>query len=77
MKTVLTNARVLTPTGWRDDVAVVLDGAHIQALLSRADPQLREMPQHDLHGAMLLPGFIDVQVNGGGGVLFNDAPTVD
>jgi N-acetylglucosamine-6-phosphate deacetylase len=27
-------------------------------------------------GALLVPGFIDVQVNGGGGVLFNDEPTV-
>ena len=35
------------------------------------------MQQHDLNGAMLLPGFIDVQVNGGGGVLFNEAPTVE
>jgi N-acetylglucosamine-6-phosphate deacetylase len=26
---------------------------------------------------LLAPGFIDVQVNGGGGVLFNDAPTAD
>ncbi len=26
---------------------------------------------------LLLPGFIDVQVNGGGGVLFNEAPTVE
>ena len=25
----------------------------------------------------LLPGFIDTQVNGGGGVLFNDEPTVE
>lgn len=25
----------------------------------------------------LIPGFIDLQVNGGGGVLFNDHPTVD
>jgi N-acetylglucosamine-6-phosphate deacetylase len=73
----LTNARVLTPTGWRNDVAVVLDGERIHSLLPLDDPQLRAMPQHDLCGAMLLPGFIDVQVNGGGGVLFNEAPTVD
>lgn len=25
----------------------------------------------------LVPGFIDVQVNGGGGALFNDAPSVE
>jgi N-acetylglucosamine-6-phosphate deacetylase len=28
-------------------------------------------------GSWLAPGFIDVQVNGGGDVLFNDAPTPD
>ena len=31
----------------------------------------------ELEGGYLVPGFIDTQVNGGGGVLFNDAPTVD
>ena len=30
----------------------------------------------DLDGGWLMPGFIDTQVNGGGGVLFNDALTV-
>ena len=30
----------------------------------------------DLQGGYLLPGFIDVQVNGGGGVLFNADPSV-
>lgn len=29
----------------------------------------------DLHGDFLLPGLIDLQVNGGGGVLFNNDPT--
>ena len=77
MTTALINARVLTPAGWRNDVAVVLEGERIQALLPPDDPQLPDIPQHDLRGAMLLPGFIDVQVNGGGGVLFNEAPTVD
>jgi hypothetical protein len=28
-------------------------------------------------GTMLAPGFIDLQVNGGGGILFNDEPTPD
>lgn len=31
----------------------------------------------DLRGNLLAAGFIDAQVNGGGGVLFNDAPTVE
>jgi N-acetylglucosamine-6-phosphate deacetylase len=29
----------------------------------------------DLKGGVLAPGFIDAQVNGGGGVLFNETPT--
>ncbi|MHA1571534.1 MAG: N-acetylglucosamine-6-phosphate deacetylase, partial [Alphaproteobacteria bacterium] len=28
-------------------------------------------------GDLLAPGFVDLQVNGGGGVLFNDEPTID
>ena len=77
MTVALTNARVLATDGWRNDLAVLLDGERIVDLLAPADPRVREAHQHDLGGAMLLPGFIDVQVNGGGGVLFNEAPTVD
>jgi N-acetylglucosamine-6-phosphate deacetylase len=77
MPTALTNARVLTPGGWRSDLAVLLDGGRIADLLPPSDPRVRNVRRHDLHGAMLLPGFIDAQVNGGGGVLFNEAPTVE
>ena len=77
MTLALINGRVLTPEGWRDDVAVLLDGARIAAVLPASDPRVRDAQTHDLAGATLLPGFIDVQVNGGGGVLFNDAPTVE
>jgi N-acetylglucosamine-6-phosphate deacetylase len=73
----LTNTRVLTPDGWRDDLAVLLDGERIADLLPPSDPRVRDAQLHDLAGAMLLPGFIDVQVNGGGGALFNEAPTVE
>jgi N-acetylglucosamine-6-phosphate deacetylase len=34
---------------------------------------VRDLPEH----VWLAPGFIDIQVNGGGDVLFNDAPTPD
>ena len=77
MTTALTHARVLAADGWHDDFAVLLEGERIVDLLPPADPRVREARQHDLRGAMLVPGFIDVQVNGGGGVLFNEAPTVE
>lgn len=77
MPTALTHARVLTTHGWRNDLAVLVDGARIAALLPHDHPQVRAAHVDDLGGALLVPGFIDVQVNGGGGALFNAAPTVD
>jgi N-acetylglucosamine-6-phosphate deacetylase len=40
-----------------------------------ADSHLVTEAKIDLHGGFLLPGLIDLQVNGGGGVLFNNDPT--
>ena len=57
------------------DAAVVIHGADIAAVVPRgklpAGMAVRETPP----GSWLAPGFIDVQVNGGGDVLFNDDPT--
>ena len=75
MRTVLINGRVLTGDGLRDDVAVVLDGDRIADVVDTASALDAE--RVDLGGGTLLPGFIDTQVNGGGGVLFNDEPTVE
>jgi len=59
------------------NAAVIIDGAGIVALTPRTEA-LATMPMHVLpDGAWLAPGFIDVQVNGGGDVLFNDVPTVE
>ena len=76
MATALVNARVLVDDGLRDDLAVVLEGGHIVAVVDRRDACVAGAQAIDLGGNLLLPGFIDCQVNGGGGVLFNDAPTV-
>jgi N-acetylglucosamine-6-phosphate deacetylase len=69
------NARVLTENGFRDDVAVVVGNGAIEAIVAADDVAVDEV--RDLGGDFLVPGFIDVQVNGGGDVLFNDAPTVE
>ena len=73
-RTALINARVLLPAGFRDDVCVVVEGSDIVAVSSAA-PSDAEIV--DLGGATLVPGFIDSQVNGGGGRLFNDDPSVE
>ncbi len=78
MKTVLRNARILAGDEFRDDLAVVIEGGVITALVSDAAPQLGSADEQvDLGGGFLLPGFIDAQVNGGGGVLFNNTPDVE
>ena len=77
MTLALINGRVLTAHGWQTNLVVLLEGERIADLLPPDDPRVRNAPQHDLQGARLVPGFIDVQVNGGGGVLFNEAPTVE
>jgi N-acetylglucosamine-6-phosphate deacetylase len=57
------------------DCAVVIEGSRIAGLVARGDVPAA-MPTRTLpDGAWLAPGFIDVQVNGGGDVLFNDEPT--
>ena len=69
------NGHVLTARGFERDACVVVEDGHVVALL-HGEPPVRG--EHiDLQGGWLAPGFIDVQVNGGGGVLLNNAPSVE
>ncbi|MEE9348046.1 MAG: N-acetylglucosamine-6-phosphate deacetylase [Robiginitomaculum sp.] len=76
MEFALINGRILTEAGIVEGNGVLVEDGRVRAII----PQ-DQLPVHiaktDLKGALLAPGFIDIQVNGGGGVLFNDAPTVD
>jgi N-acetylglucosamine-6-phosphate deacetylase len=75
MAEALIGARIFDGERLLDDHAVVIDGPRIAAVLpvGKLDPAL---PRQRLAG-LLAPGFVDVQVNGGGGVLLNDAPSVE
>ena len=57
--------------------AVLIEDDHIAALVDTEQIPTDIGMSYDLEGGTLIPGFIDLQVNGGGGVLFTAAPTVD
>jgi N-acetylglucosamine-6-phosphate deacetylase len=76
MLTALCNARVLIGSAFHEGKAVLLQGAKILAVVDAAEAPLGAR-RVDLDGGMLVPGFIDTQVNGGDRILFNDVPTVE
>ena len=66
---------VFDGTNVREHAAVIVDGARIVDVVPMTELAMT-IPMLTLpDGAWLAPGFIDVQVNGGGDVLFNDDPT--
>ena len=75
MEVALVGGRVMTDRGLVDGLAVRLQGERIAALGPAAEVAAGA-DVRDLGGALLLPGFIDIQVNGGDGLLFNDEPTL-
>lgn len=75
MTLALVNGRILRDSGWAENQVVLIEGNHIARIVARDDEWTADRT-YDLRGQTLLPGFIDVQVNGGGGVLFNDDPSV-
>jgi N-acetylglucosamine-6-phosphate deacetylase len=66
---------VFDGTALHERRAIVIEGGDIVGLVPRGELPVG-MPVRDLPGgSWLAPGFIDLQVNGGGDVLFNDVPT--
>lgn len=73
MTQLLTNARIFTGDEILQDRRLLLaDGVIVDVPAPGASGD----DAIDLDGGLLAPGFIDCQVNGGGGVLFNDQPDV-
>jgi len=69
--------RVFDGRRWHRDAAVLIEDGRVRGLAAwgevPADWPRRRLPD----GALLVPGFIDLQVNGGGGILLNDHPTAE
>ncbi len=55
--------------------ALLVEDGRIAAILS-PDAAPADARRIALDGGVLAPGFVDLQLNGGGGVMFNDAPDV-
>ncbi|KHN52636.1 N-acetylglucosamine-6-phosphate deacetylase [Pectobacterium fontis] len=68
----LTHCRIFTGHQILDNHAVVIANGLIEQVCPLAALPAG-IQQHDLNGAFLAPGFIDLQLNGCGGVQFNDS----
>jgi len=77
MSRALVNGRIFDGQGLHTGLAVVLEYGRVTALVPEAELPSTVTLRIDLEGHMLAPGLIDLQVNGGGGVMFNDAPTLE
>ena len=71
----LGGARVFDGVRILEGHSVVVEGRSVRAVLP--DRFVPSGVTNVRVEGLLAPGFIDVQVNGGGGVLFNDHPTVE
>ncbi|MCE0495999.1 N-acetylglucosamine-6-phosphate deacetylase [Vibrio salinus] len=70
----LTNGIVLTGFQRLTNVAVLIKENKIHSIIPESELP-SSIEAYDLEGTMLSAGFIDLQVNGCGGVMFNSAPT--
>ncbi|GAA4177444.1 N-acetylglucosamine-6-phosphate deacetylase [Shinella granuli] len=74
--TALTGARIFDGDLWHEDSVLLVADGKVAAIAPLRDvpADARAVP---MDGLSLVPGFIDLQVNGGGGVLLNERPDLE
>jgi N-acetylglucosamine-6-phosphate deacetylase len=72
----ITGAVIFDGDNWLEDSALVVDQGIVRTIAATSSLPA-DIRKTDMNGGKLVPGFIDIQVNGGGGVLLNDGPSID
>ena len=73
--TAITATRLFDGHRWHEDAALLVEFGHVSAVVGVSDIPAASH-RLDLGDGIVAPGFVDLQVNGGGGVLFNNDPSV-
>ena len=71
--TAFTGARIFDGDLWHQGAALLVEAGRIAAIVADRDIPAGAV-RAPLDGARIVPGFVDLQVNGGGGVLLNEQP---
>jgi N-acetylglucosamine-6-phosphate deacetylase len=74
-RTALSAERIFDGSAWHRGSAVLFDGGTVEDIVPVGELSGEVQVRHLGEGS-LVPGFVDLQVNGGGGALLNDDPSV-
>lgn len=76
MRYLLTAPKIFDGANYHENMGLIINQGIIENIINMQDKPLGIKEIIHTSGT-LTAGFIDLQVNGGGGLLFNDAPTVE
>jgi len=74
--TAYSGAKIFDGEIWHVDSALLTEGDTVVGIVA-ANAVPASADRVDLDGGMLVPGFVDLQVNGGGGIMLNDRRDVE